>query len=349
MRRWFGFGTALGIDLGSSNVLVYQQGRGIVLREPAIVAVQRSDESLVAIGQDAWQMLGRTPGNIVAVSPLKSGVIANYSIARALMRHLLNRVCGHGRFIHPDVAVCLPCAATDVERRALLDAVHDAGARRVYPLLTPMAAAIGAQLPVTAPRGHLVVDIGGGTTDIGVMALGGVVVSGAARCGGEQLDDAIMRYIKREHGLVIGERMAEEIKVQIGAAIPDDAALVMDVRGRDIVDGLPRTSRLHTRDIANVFEEPLLAMCMRIRQVLEQTPPELAADILEYGMVLTGGGALLRHIAYFITQQTHVPAVVAADSLSCAALGAGRYLESLRRYDGAWTMTATSVLEGRLP
>ncbi len=242
--RWFGFGTTLGIDLGTSNVLVYQHGRGIVLREPAVVAVTRSEGKLVAIGEEARQMLGRTPGNIQAVTPLQAGVIANYSVASAMLRLIINTLCGRGRLVHPDVCLCLPCGATGVERRAVLDAAHDAGARSAYPLLAPVAAAIGAGLPITAPHGSLVVDIGGGTTDIAVISLGGMVAGGAVRVGGQQCDEAIIRYLRREYNLLIGERMAEEVKMQVGSADRLESELTMEVRGRDLMDGLPRTIRV---------------------------------------------------------------------------------------------------------
>ncbi len=344
--RWFGFGTSLGIDLGTANLLVYQRGRGIVLREPAVVAVTRSDGKLVAIGEEARQMLGRTPGNINAVSPLKEGVIANYSVATALLRHIIDRVCGRGRMIHPDVAICIPCGATGVERRAVLDVAHDAGARRAYPLLSPVAAAIGAGLPVTAPQGSLVVDIGAGTTDIAVISMGGMVTGGAVRVGGQHFDEMIVRHLRREYNLVIGDHMAEEVKLQIGSAERLDPELLMEVRGRDLMDGLPRTVRLRSEEIRDVHSEPLAAICDKIRQILESTPPELAADIMERGMVLTGGGALLRHIERFISRRANVPARVADDPLSCVALGAGRYLESLQRQEGAWEPAAPSVTGG---
>ena len=344
--RWFGFGTALGIDLGTSNVLVYQQGRGIVLREPAVVAVTRSEGKLAAIGEEARQMLGRTPGNIQPVSPLRAGVIANYSVATAMLRHIIDRLCGRGRLVHPDVAICLPCGATGVERRAVLDAAHDAGARRVYPLLSPVAAALGADLPVTAPQGSLVVDIGGGTTDIAVISLGGMVTGGAVRVGGQTCDEAIIRYLRREYNLLVGERMAEEVKLQIGSAERLESELTMEVRGRDLMDGLPRTVRLRSEEIREALAEPLTAISDKIRQVLEGTPPELSADIMERGMVLAGGGALLRHIERFLSKRTNVPARVVEDPLSCLALGAGRYLESVRKQEGAWEPTAPSVTGG---
>jgi rod shape-determining protein MreB len=264
-------------------------------------------------------------------------------VATALLKHLIDRVCGRGRLIHPDVAICLPVGATDVERRAVMDAAHDAGARRVYPLLAPVAAAIGAGMPVTAPQGTLVVDIGGGTTDIAVIALGGMVVGGAARVGGQTFDDVIVRHLRREHNLIIGEHTAEEVKRLIGSAEKLEPELVTEVPGRDIVDGLPRTATVTSAELRDSLTEPLQAITDRIHQVLETTPPELAADIIERGMVLTGGGALLREIAAFITERTHVPARVADDPLSCVALGAGRYVESLRKQDGAWQPGASSV------
>ena len=343
MFKLFGINSALGIDLGTSNVLVYQQGKGVVLREPAMVVVARSDGKLMAIGEEARRMLGRTPGNIVAVAPLKEGVIANYSVAVGMLRHIINRLCGRGRMVHPEVALCLPYGATAVERRAVLEVAHDAGARKAYPLLAPVAAAIGAGLPVTSPQGSLVVDIGGGTTDIGVISLGGLVVGGAARVGGRHFEETIIRYLRREFNLVIGEQMAEEVKMQIGSAERLDQELVMEVRGRDLMDGLPRTVRLRSEEVREALTEPLIAITDRIRQVLEQTPPELAADIMERGMVLTGGGALLRNINRFISRRTNVPARLADDPQSCMALGAGKYLESLRHQEGAWEPDSIAV------
>lgn len=343
---WFGLGTALGIDLGTSHVMVYQHGRGIVLREPAVVAVNTDDGKLVAIGTEAYQMLGRTTGNIVAVTPFRAGVIANYSVAAAMLKRIIDDLCGKARLIHPDVAMCVPNGATGVERRAVLDIAHDAGARRAYPLLTAVAAAIGAGLPVTAPQGSLVVDIGGGTTDIAVISLGGMVTGGAVRVGGQHFDDGIIRYVRREYNLVISERMAEEVKVQIGAADRLEEDLAMEVRGRDLMDGLPRTVRLRTEELREVFAEPLTAICDKIRQVLETTPPELAADIMERGMVLTGGGALLRRIERYLSRRINVPARVAEDPQSCVALGAGRYLDTLRKREGVWEPTAPSVTGG---
>ena len=263
-----------------------------------------------------------------------------------MLRAIIDKLCGHGRLVHPDVCICLPCGATGVERRAVLDAAHDAGARRAYPLLARLAAAIGAGLPVTAAHGSLVVDIGGGTTDIAVISLGGMVAGGAVRAGGQQCDDAITRYLRREYNLLIGERMAEEVKMQVGSADRLEDELTMEVRGRDLMDGLPRTVRVGSEEIREALTEPLNSICERIRQVLAQTPPELDADILEHGMVLTGGGALLRHIARYITKRTNVPARVADDPLSCVALGAGRYLESLTQQDGAWDPSAAPVTGG---
>lgn len=345
--RILSLGDVLGIDLGTTNVLVYQQGRGIVLREPAMVAVTRSSGKTVAIGEDARQMLGRTAGDIQAVSPLKAGVIANYSVATGMLRHIIDRVCGVGRLVHPDVAICLPCGSTDVERRAVLDAVHDAGARQVFPLLAPVAAAIGAGLPVTSPLGSLVVDIGGGTTDIAVISLGGVVVSGSARVGGNNFDDAIVRYLRREYNLVIGEHMAEEVKLQVGSLAKLEPEMIMEVRGRDMMDGLPRTVNIHSEEVREVLLEPMILICERIRQVLEETPPELAADILERGMTLTGGGALFRQIEVLIKRRINVTAHVASDPQSCVALGAGRYLESLRKQEGGWQPNAPAVTGGK--
>ncbi|HEX2950631.1 MAG TPA: rod shape-determining protein [Armatimonadota bacterium] len=344
--RFLSLNTNLGIDLGTSNVLVYQHGKGIVLREPAMVAVTRNEGKLVAIGEEAREMLGRTPGNIQAVSPLKEGVIANYSVAAAMLRHIIDRLCGRGRMVHPEIAISVPSGSTSVERRAVLDIAHDAGARLVYPLLTPVAAAIGAGLPVTEPYGSLVVDIGGGVTDIAVISLGGMVSGGAVRVGGRHLDETIVRYIRREYNMVIGERMAEDVKTQIGSAAPLREELTMDVRGRDVMDGLPKTVQVGSKEIREALQEPLTAIAERVCQVLAQTPPELAADIMERGMVLTGGGALLRNMATFISSHANAPARVAPDPLSCVVLGTGQYMASLRRQQGGWQPQAPTVTGG---
>lgn len=346
MPRWFSLNTTLGVDLGTSSLLVYQQGKGVVLREPAVVAVTRGEGKLVAIGEEARQMLGRTPGNIQAVIPLKEGVISNYSVAVAMLRHVIDRLCGRGRMVHPEVAINIPSGATGVERRAVLDVTRDAGARSVYPLLTPVAAAIGAGLPVTAPQGNFIIDIGAGVTDIAVISLGGMVTGGATRVGGRHFDEMIIRYLRREHNLVIGDRMAEEVKINIGSAWPLEEELLMEVRGRDLIDGLPRMVSVSSREIRDAIQEPLQAMADKVCQVLGQTPPELAADIMERGMTLTGGSALLRHMAYFLSQRTNAPARVANDPAACVAIGAGRYLEILRRQHGAWQPAASTVTGG---
>lgn len=344
--RLFGINTALGIDLGTANVRVYRQGKGIVLREPAMVAVTRSEGKLVAIGEEAWKMLGRTPGNIQAVSPLKEGVIANYSVAMSLLRHIIDEICGRGRMVHPEVAISVPSGATNVERRAVLDVAHDAGARRVYPLLAPVAAAIGAGLPVTAPYGNLVVDVGAGVTDIAVISLGGVVTGGSVRVAGQHFDEMIIRYLRREQNLVIGARMAEEVKILIGSAVSLEIEQTLEVRGRDVMNGLPRTVTVSSSDVREALSEPLTAIGDRICQVLEGTPPELAADIMERGIVLTGGGAQLRGLDRFIAGRTHAPVRVADDASSCVALGAGIYMETLRRRQGGWQPMAAAVTGG---
>jgi rod shape-determining protein MreB len=342
----FNLHTALGIDLGTSNLLVYQQGKGMVLDEPAMVAVTRREGKLVAIGEEARQMLGRTPGNIVAVRPLHEGVIANYSVAVALLRQVIDRLCGRGRLSHPVVAINIPCGSTSVERRAVLDAAHEAGARLVYPLLTPVAAAIGAGLPVTSPQGSLLVDIGGGATDIAVIALGGMVTGGAVRIGGRHFHARVIRLLRNEYNLLIGERTAEEITQTIGSAAPLAEEDAMEVRGRDVTDGLPRTVEIHSPEVRDALNDPLQAIADQVCQVLAATPPELAADIIERGIVLTGGGALLRRMDSFLAERTQVPVSLAAAPLACVALGAGRYLESLRRQQGGWQPSAPAVTGG---
>ncbi|MEI6518447.1 MAG: rod shape-determining protein [bacterium] len=331
MFRFFGSVSPLGIDLGTSNVLVFHQGR-VVMCESAVVAVNRNDNKISAIGEEARQMLGRTPGNIRAISPLQEGVISNYSAAVGLMRRIINTHCGKGRMVHPNMALVLPCGATGVEKRAVLDMAHDAGAGRAYPICAPVAAAIGAGLQVSLPQGNMIVDIGGGITDIGVVSLGGMVTSASARIGGIHFDEFISRYLRREYNLVINDGLAEEIKIRIGTADQwFEGDEVMEVRGRDLVNGMPRTVKMRAGEVREAILEPLSLIAEKICGVLEETPPELAADIMENGITLTGGGALLRGIDIFITRRTGIKSIIAPDPISCAAIGAGKYIESVKK------------------
>ncbi len=331
MFRFFASVSPLGIDLGTSSILVYHQGR-VVMCEPAVVAVNRNDNKITAIGDEAKQMLGRTPGNIRAISPLNEGVISNYSAAVGLLRRIINSTCGKGRMVHPNMALILPCCATGVEKRAVLDMAHDAGAGRAFPIYTPVAAAIGAGLQVSQPKGHLVVDIGGGITDIGVVSLGGMVTSSSARVGGMHFNDFISRYLRREYNLVINDGLAEEIKLKIGTADQwFEGDEMMEVRGRDLVNGMPRTVKMRAGEVREAILEPLSLIAEKICGVLEETPPELAADIMENGITLTGGGSLLRGIDVFITRRTGIKSTIATDPISCAVIGAGKYIESVKK------------------
>ncbi len=322
----------IGVDLGTATVLVYVKRRGIVLNEPSVVAMERESRRLVAIGQEARRMIGRTPGNIVAVRPMRDGVIADYEVTEAMLRHFLSRACGSRLWLRPRVMVCIPSGGTSVERRAVLEAAVRAGAYRAALIEEPLAAALGAGLDIIEPSGHMVVDIGGGTTDVAVLSLGGVVLSESLRVGGDELDEAIARYLRKEHNLMIGERTAEEIKIQIGTAYPGNRDLTMEVRGRDLITGLPKTVELSSSQTNEAMREPLGQIVDCIRSALERTPPELAADIMDKGIVLTGGGALLDGMARLIAETTGVPVNVADDPVSCVARGTGKALEAFQTY-----------------
>ncbi len=331
----FQLGTRLGIDLGTATIVVYMAGRGIVLREPSVVAVEMPGRRLLAVGEEARQMLGRTPGSIVAVRPLRSGVIADYSLTRDMLANLLRRACGRKfLLIRPMVVICVPSGATNVEKRAALDAVRSAGARDAVPIEEPMAAAIGAGLPIAMPGGNMVVDIGGGTTDIAVISLGGIVTSDSVRAGGNDLDEAIIRNVRRVYNLDIGERTAENININIGSAASLERELDMAVRGRDILTGLPRTVTVTSVEVREAMADVVYRVVERVKHVLEETPPELAADIVERGITLTGGGALLRGIDRVLAFETGIPAAVADDPVSCVAKGTGYVLQHVHRLRG---------------
>ena len=314
----------IGIDLGTANVLVYVKGRGVVIQEPSVVAVS-DDNHIIAVGEEAREMIGRTPGNISAIRPMKDGVIADYVITEAMLRYFIKKA---GRsWTKPDVMISVPSGVTSVEKRAVRDAALKAGAREAYLIEEPLAAAIGANVPISGPSGNMIIDIGGGTSEIAVIALGGIVVSASVRVGGNRFDDAIANYIRKKYNLMVGERTAEDVKIQIGAALPLERELQMEVRGRDLIAGLPRTIPLTSSEVTEALEQPLQLIVAAVRQVLEQTPPELSSDIIDKGMVMSGGGALLRNIDKLLTQVTGVPCHVAEDPLNCVALGTGRALE----------------------
>jgi rod shape-determining protein MreB len=322
----------IGIDLGTANVLVHVEGRGIVIQEPSVVAVD-DDGRIRAVGEDARQMIGRTPGNIHAIRPMKDGVIADYVITEAMLRFFINKAMkGRMRFrlTGPNVMISVPAGVTSVEKRAVKDAALKAGAREAFLIEEPLAAAIGANVPISGPSGNMVIDIGGGTSEIAVIALGGIVVSTSLRVGGNRFDEAIASYIRKKYNLMVGERTAEEVKIAIGTALPLERELSMEVRGRDLIAGLPRTIPITSSEVMEALELPLQQLVAAVRQVLEQTPPELSSDIIDKGMVMSGGGALLRNVDKLLTQVTGVPCHVAEDPLNCVALGTG---EALRHYD----------------
>lgn len=318
----------LGIDLGTANVLVFVRGRGIVMNEPSVVAISSRDGRVKAVGIEARNMLGREPRETIeVVRPMQEGVIADYIVTQEMLRYFITRAAGRFSLTKPDVMISVPAGVTGVERRAVRDAALAAGARRAHLIVEPLAAAIGARVPVADPSGNMVIDIGGGTTEVAVISLNACVVARSIRVGGSKFDEAIMNYVKRKYNLRIGERSAEEVKIAIGSAIPTDEDVVIDVRGRDEVAGLPRTIRLHQNEAVEAINEPLEAVIGVIRAVLEDTPPELSSDIIDKGMILTGGGALLRGLSDLLTEVTGVPCYVADDPLSAVAIGTGLALE----------------------
>jgi rod shape-determining protein MreB len=320
----------IGVDLGTVNVLAYVKGKGIVVNEPACVALANRDNAVVAVGFEARDMMGRTPDTISVIRPMKDGVIADYLITEAMLRYFINKVRGRASLFKPEVMICIPVGATSVEQRAVRDAAEQAGARRPAQLVPePLAAAIGARIPVGTPSGNMIVDIGGGRCEAAVISMYGIVVAESVRVAGDRMDDAITAYVKRRHNLLVGERTAEDIKINIGSAIPLQEELTMSVRGRDQVTGLPRTLTLNSGEITQSLQDCLGSIVQTVRAVLERTPPELAADVIDRGLVLTGGGALLRHLDILLTQETGIPCHVADNPLECTAVGAGVALDHL--------------------
>ncbi|OGH16199.1 MAG: rod shape-determining protein [Candidatus Levybacteria bacterium RIFCSPHIGHO2_02_FULL_40_18] len=322
----------VGIDLGTANVLVYLAGKGVVLNEPTVVAVRADDNKVVAVGSEAKEMLGRTPGNIVATRPLKDGVIADYVITESMLSYFIDKVCGRSRFIKPEIMVCIPSGVTQVEKRAVLDATMAAGAGNVYLIEEPLAAAIGAKIPIAQATGHMILDSGGGTTDIAVISLGGVVVHRSIRVAGNKIEEAIANHIRKRFNLLVGERTAEEIKMTLANAIVGDENKTMEIKGRDSVTGLPRAIEISEKEVNEAIQPVLKAMISAIREVFEATPPELASDIIEKGIVLSGGTSLLRNLDNYIARETGVPAYVAEDPLFCVVRGVGVALENLELY-----------------
>lgn len=322
----------IAIDLGTANSLVYIAGQGIVLNEPTVVAITEDDNKVVAVGTEAKKMLGRTPVNIVASRPMRDGVIADYLITEAMLKYFLSKVSGRTRLFRPEVMVSVPSGVTSVESRAVLDATVSAGAREAYLIPEPLAAAIGARIPIGEPSGNMIVNIGGGTAEVAVISLGGLVASYSARVAGNRIDEAITAHVRRTYNLIIGDRTAENIKLSIGSALPLDDNPTLEVKGRDAIAGLPRTVELTSHEITEAIQPPLKGIIGAIKNVLEQTPPELAADVIDKGMVLTGGTALLRNLDKFTTQSTGVPAHVAEDPILCVVKGVGVAIENLESF-----------------
>lgn len=320
----------MGVDLGTANTLVYVRRIGIVLREPSVVAKRVDDGQVLAVGEEAKRMIGRTPGDIVATRPLRDGVIADFDTTASMLTHFIRRAANGRMWVRPRIVVGIPSGCTEVEKRAVIDATLQAGARDVYLIEEPMAAAIGAGLPVSEPIGSMVVDIGGGTTEVAMIALGGIVASRSIRIGGDELDEAIIQYVRRAYNLLIGERSAEEIKIAIGSAFPVREETAVDVRGRDLVSGLPRTIRMTSAEIREALAEPVQAIVEAVKQTLERTPPELAADIVDRGLILVGGGALLRGMDRLLAEETGMPVSLTDDPLAAVVMGTGRVLEELQ-------------------
>ena len=324
----FGFGQDIGIDLGTATVIAYVKGKGVVLREPSVVAVNNVTNEILAVGGEAKRMLGRTPGSIVATRPLKDGVISDYTVTEKMLKHFINKICG--KFIFsPRIMICIPSKVTEVEKKAVIDAASKAGARKVYLIEEPMAAAIGAGIDISKARGNMVVDIGGGTTDVAVISLGGSVVSSSLKVAGDKFDEAIVKYIKKKHNIMIGERTAEDLKINIGCVYPKIQDVEMDIRGRDLITGLPKTITMHSSEMMEALEEPARMIVDAVHSTLEKTPPELAADISDKGIYMTGGGCLLDGLDKLIQHETGINVMIAEDAVSCVALGTGKALDNL--------------------
>lgn len=328
----FNWGQDIGIDLGTASVIAYVKGKGIVLREPSVVAVDNNTGEVLAVGKEARRMLGRTPGNIVATRPLREGVISNYTVTEKMLKYFINRVCGKFVFA-PRIMICIPSQVTEVEKKAVTDAASQAGARKVYLIEEPIAAAIGAGIDIAKPCGNMVVDIGGGTTDIAVISLGGSVVSESLKVAGDKFDDAIVKYIKRKYNVMIGERTAEDLKINVGCVYPKIQDLEMDIRGRDLITGLPKTITIHSSEMLEALIEPAMMIVDSVHSVLEKTPPELAADISDRGIYMTGGGCLVDGLDKLLQAKTGINVMIAQEAVSCVALGTGKALDNLDSLD----------------
>lgn len=333
---FFRIGTDMGIDLGTATVLVYIKGKGVILKEPSVVAIDRNNNRVLAVGEEARQMIGRTPGNIVAIRPMRDGVISDYDITEKMLKHFISKACGKRRLSAPRVVICVPCEATEVERRAVEDAGRNAGAKKVYLIEEPLAAAIGAGLDITRASGNMVIDIGGGTTDVAVISLGGMVVRESIKVAGDKFDDDIIKYIRRKHKLMIGERTAENLKINIGCAYKQDEETTMEIRGRDLITGLPKNLQVTSEEMREALREAVNSIAECTHSVLEKTPPELSADIADKGIVMTGGGSLLKGLDKLIQEITKVPVYLAEDPVSCVALGTGKVLDYMDKLDNSF-------------
>ena len=334
------FSNDLAIDLGTANTLVYVKGKGIVTNEPSVVAVRneaKGAKKILAVGIEAKNMLGRTPGSIVAIRPMKDGVIADFEITEAMLRYFIERVHNRRTMVKPRIIICVPYGITEVEKRAVRESAESAGAREVYLIEEPMAAAIGAGLPITEPSGNMIIDIGGGTTEVAVISLAGIVFSKSVRVGGDKMDESIISYLKRKYNLLIGERTAEQIKIGIGTAYPEEEVQHMQIKGRDLVAGIPKTIEINSEEIREAITEPINAIVETVRVALEKTPPELAADIVDKGIVLAGGGALIRNLDVLLREETGLPIMIAEDPLSAVVIGSGKALDQIDVLDNVAT------------
>lgn len=332
----FGFGESIGIDLGTATVLVYIKGQGIVVREPSVVTIDKNTNTILAVGEEAREMIGKTPGNIVAVRPLKEGVISDYETTERMLKYFIQKAVGKHPFMKPTIAVCVPSSVTEVEKRAVEDATRTAGARKVHIIEEPIAAAIGAGIDISKACGNMVIDIGGGTTDIAVISLGGNVVSTSIKVAGDNFDDAIVKYMRRKHNLLVGERSAEKLKINIGTAYERTMPVSMDIRGRNLITGLPKNITVTSDEMLEALSEPVSQIVDAVHNILEKTPPELAADISDRGIVMTGGGSLLYGLDKLISEKTKINTMIADDAVSCVAIGTGKfidYIEGNSSYD----------------
>ncbi|GAB4115971.1 MAG: rod shape-determining protein [Candidatus Caldatribacteriota bacterium] len=324
-----GMDRSLGIDLGTVSVIIYMKGKGIILQEPSVVSIYKDSGKVLAVGEEAKQMIGKTPGNIVAIQPMKSGVIANYEITEKMLTYFIRKVCGNSKIFRPEVVICVPSGGTEVEKRAALEAALQSGARKAYLIEEPMAAAIGAGLDVSEPCGNMIIDIGGGTSDIAVISLGGIVLSESIRIASNDFDENIIKYVKNKYNLMIGEKTAENIKIEVGSAIEEEEELKTEIRGRDLLVGLPKSITISTNEVLKAISPSLRKIIEAVKAVLENTPPELTADIADKGIILTGGGSLLRNFDRLLTEVTGIPCYLAEDPIDCVALGAGKVLDNI--------------------